>query len=165
MPTQNLSRACCTPRQGGCKRRQTRSYKRWHSTTFAGYNAALLGRAWETLPAVARAMQLDSTDRRDSVWYFFGGFAELLLGRTETAIALLRKSLERNPSYGGALLFLMAALSLTGRHSEAASMAESFRRQYPESPAYAFEQLWLSRSNSPVYRAQVYPLFERISAL
>jgi outer membrane protein assembly factor BamD (BamD/ComL family) len=110
-------------------------------------------------------MQLDSTDRRHSVWYFFGGFDELLLGRTETAIALLRKSLERNPSYGSAQLLLMAALSLTGRHSEAASMAESFRRQYPESPAYAFEQLWLSRSNSPVYRAQVYPLFERISAL
>jgi tetratricopeptide (TPR) repeat protein len=123
---------------------------------FAGYNAALLGRAWETLPAVERAMRLDSTDRRHSIWYFFGGFAELLLDRTEAAIVLLRKSLERNPSYGGALLFLMAALSLTGRRSEAVSMAELFRRQYAEYPAHAFEQLWLSRSNSPVYRAQVY---------
>jgi tetratricopeptide (TPR) repeat protein len=132
---------------------------------FAGYNAALLGRAWETLPAVERAMRLDQTDRRHSVFLFYGGFAELLLGRTEVAMALLRKSLERNPSYGGAQIFLMAALSLTARHSEAASMAESFRRQYPEYPAHAFEQLWLSRSVSPVYRAQVYPLFERISAL
>ena len=59
----------------------------------------------------------------------------------------------------------MAALSLTGRHSEAAWTAESFRQQYPESPANAFEQLWLSRSASPVYRAQVYPLFENIQAL
>jgi tetratricopeptide (TPR) repeat protein len=132
---------------------------------FAGYNATLLGRAWETLPAVERAMRLDPTDRRHSTWSFFGGFAELLLGRTDAAIALLRKSLELNASYGSAQLFLMAALSLTGRHSEAASIAESFRRQYPESPAHAFEQLWLSRSNSPVYRTQVYPLFERISAL
>jgi tetratricopeptide (TPR) repeat protein len=132
---------------------------------FAGYNAALLGRPWETLPAVERAMRLDPTYRRHSIWFFFGGFAELLLGRTEAAIALLRKSLERNPSYASAQLFLMAALSLTGRHSEAASMAESLRRQYPEYPAHAFEQLWLSRSASPVYRAQVYPLFERISAL
>jgi tetratricopeptide (TPR) repeat protein len=132
---------------------------------FAGYNAALLGRAWETLPAVERAMHLDRTDRRHSIFLFYGGFAELLLGRTEAAIALLRKSLERNPSYGGAQIFSMAALSLTGRHGEAASMAESFRRQYPEYPAHAFEQLWLSRSASPVYRAQVYPLFERISAL
>jgi tetratricopeptide (TPR) repeat protein len=132
---------------------------------FAGYNAALLGRPWETLPAVERAMRLDPTDRRHSTSFFFGGFAELLLGRTEAAIALLEKSLERNPSYGSAQIFLMAALSLIGRHSEAASMAESFRRQYPEYPAHAFAQLWLSRSTSPVYRAQVYPLFERISAL
>jgi tetratricopeptide (TPR) repeat protein len=132
---------------------------------FAGYNAALLGRAGETLPAIERAMRLDPTDRRHSIWFFFGGFAELLLGRTEAAIALLRKSLELNRSYGSAQIFLMAALSLTGRHGEAVSMAESFRQQYPEYPAHAFEQLWLSRSASPVYRAQVYPLFEGIRAL
>ena len=132
---------------------------------FAGYNAALLGRAWETLPAVERAKRLDSTNRRHSIWYFFGGFAELLLGRTEAAIALLCKSLELNANYGAAQLFLMAALSLHGRPDDAAHLAVSFRSQNPEYPARAFEQLWLSRSNSPVYRAQVYPLFERISAL
>ena len=43
-------------------------------------------------------------------------------------------------------------------------MAESFRQQYAASPIDAFEQLWLSRSASPVYRAQVYPLFEAIRA-
>jgi tetratricopeptide (TPR) repeat protein len=132
---------------------------------FAGYNAALLGHASQTLPAIEHAMRLDPTDRRHSIWFFFGGFAELLLGRTEASIALLGKSLERNPSYGSAQLFLMAALSLAGRQSEAVSVAASFRRQYPESPAHAFEQLWLSRSPSPVYRAQVYALFESIRAL
>jgi tetratricopeptide (TPR) repeat protein len=132
---------------------------------FAGYNAAFLGRADDTLPAVERAMQRDPTDRRHSVWYFFGGFAELLLGRTEAAMALLGKSLELNASYGAAQLFLMAALSLTGRHSEAVPMAESFRRQYPVYPARAFEQLWLSRSTSPVYCAQIFPVFESIRAL
>jgi len=132
---------------------------------FGGYNAALLGRAWETLPAVERAMQLDSADRKHSIWYFFGGFAELLLGHIEAAVALLEKSLKRNPSYGSAQLLLMAALSLTGRHREAAGMAASFCRQYPESPAHAFERLWLSRSPSLVYRAQVYPLFEKIRAI
>ena len=133
--------------------------------SFAGYNAALLGRASETLPAVERAMRLDPTDRRHGVWYFFSGFAELLLGRTDTAVALLRKSLDRNPSYGGAQLFSMAALSLAGRRKDAVAMAESFRQQYPEYPAHAFQQLWLSRSASSVYRAQVFPLFEKISAL
>ena len=132
---------------------------------FCGYNAALLGRAWETLPAVERAMRLDSTDGRHSTWFYFAGFAELLLGRTEAAIALLRKSLELNASFGSAQLFLSGTLSLTGRHSEAVLMAESFRRQYAEYPARAFQRLWLPRSASSVYRAQVYPLFERISHL
>ena len=132
---------------------------------FAGYNAALLGRAWETLPAIERAMYLDRTNRHHSIWYFFGGFAELLLEHSEVAIALLRKSLELNSSFGPAQLFLTAALSLAGRHNEASSTAESFRQQCLEYPAHAFERLWLSRSTSTVYRGQVYPIFERISAL
>ena len=138
---------------------------------FGGYNAALLGRAWETSQAVERATHLNPTHARgghrprDSILFFFGGFAQLLLGRRDEAVTLLQKSLERNPSYGSAQLFLMAALSLTGRHREAKLMAESFRQLYAASPAYAFEQFWLSRSASPVYRAQVYPLFDTIQAL
>ena len=69
---------------------------------FAGYNAAFLGRAGETVPAIERAMDLDGSERPRSIWFFFGGFAELLLQRTETAIPLFHKSLERNPSYGSA---------------------------------------------------------------
>jgi DNA-binding SARP family transcriptional activator/TolB-like protein len=132
---------------------------------FSGYNAALLGRASETMPAVERAMRVDQTDRRHSIWFFFGGFAELLLGRTEQAIALLNKSLERNPSYGSAQLFLMAALSLMGRRSDAAETAASFRAQYPDYRTNTFEQLWMSRSGSSVYRAQIHPLFEKICSL
>ena len=132
---------------------------------WAGYNAALLGRAEETLLAIERAMSLDPTDRKHGIWFFFAGFAELLLGRAEAAIELFQKSLERNPSYGSAQLFLMAALSLAGRPSEAARVAASFREQYPEYPANAFEQLWLSRSAVTAYRAQVQPLFERIRSL
>jgi len=132
---------------------------------FSGYNAALLGRASETLRAVERAMDLDRTDRRHGIFFFFAGFAELMLGRTLDAAVLLQKSLERNPTHGSAQLFLMAALCLTGQHREAASMAASFRQQYSEAPVSAFEQLWLSRSTSPVYRAQVYPVFEQIREL
>ena len=132
---------------------------------FAGYNAALLGRADETLTAIERAMRLDQTDRKHGIFFFFSGFAELLLGRVEASIELLRKSLERNSSYGGAQLFLMAALSLAGRASDAAETAAAFRAQHPEFPTNAFEQLWLSRSPSPTYRAQVQPLFEKIRSL
>jgi tetratricopeptide (TPR) repeat protein len=132
---------------------------------FSGYNAALLGRACETMPAVERAMRVDQTDRRHSIWFFFGGFAELLLGRTEQAIALLNKSLDRNPSYGSAQLFLVAALSLMGRRSDAAETAASFRAQYPDYRTNTFEQLWMSRSGSSVYRAQIHPLIEKICSL
>jgi DNA-binding SARP family transcriptional activator/TolB-like protein len=132
---------------------------------FAGYNAAFLGHAEMTLPAVERAMHLDRTDRRQSIFFFFGGFAELLLGRIDASIALLRKSLERNPTYGSAQLFLMAALSLNGRSSEAAQAATSFREQFPEYPSNAFEQQWLSRSASPIYRTQIAPVFDKIRSL
>ncbi|HWZ69653.1 MAG TPA: BTAD domain-containing putative transcriptional regulator [Stellaceae bacterium] len=132
---------------------------------FAGYNAALLGRAGETLPAIERAMALDPTERRHSIWFFFGGFAELLLGRTQTAIDLLHQSLQRNPSYGATQLFLAAGQALAGRPDEAARTAETFRIQYPEYPANAFHQLWLSRSPSAAYRAQIQPLFEKIRDL
>jgi tetratricopeptide (TPR) repeat protein len=132
---------------------------------FAGYNAALLGRAEETWPAIEKAMRFDQTDRRQCLWFFYGGFAELLLGRTEQAIALLQKCLERNPSYGAAQFFLMAALSLVGRHTEAAETAASFRKQYPDYRTTTFEQLWLSRSGSSTYRAQIHPLFEKIRGL
>jgi TolB-like protein/tetratricopeptide (TPR) repeat protein len=132
---------------------------------FAGYNAVFLGRAGGTLPAIERAMGLDRADRRHSIWFFFGGFAELLVGRTEASITLLEKSLERNRNYGSAQLFLMAALSLSGRPVEAAAAAASFRQQYPDCPATAFERLWLARSASATYRAQILPVFERIREL
>jgi DNA-binding SARP family transcriptional activator/TolB-like protein len=132
---------------------------------FAGYNAAFLGHADETLPAIERAMSLDRSDRRHSIWFFFGGFAELLLGRAERSIRLLQKSLERNPTYGSAQLFLTGALSLVGRRSEAAETAAKFRTQYPDYRTNTFEQLWLSRSGSATYRAQIHPLFEKIRSL
>jgi TolB-like protein len=132
---------------------------------FAGYNAAFLGRADETLPAIERAMRLDREDRRSSILYFFSGFAELLLGRTEGAVALLQKSLERNPSCGSAQLFLTAALSLIGRRSEAVEIAASFRSQNPDYQTSAFTQLWLSRSDSTTYNAQIHPMVECIRTL
>jgi hypothetical protein len=110
-------------------------------------------------------MRLDPADRRHGIWFFFGGFSELLQGRTEASIALLRKSLERNPSYGSARLFLMAALSLSGQRNKAAQDAASFRQQYPDCPVSAFEQLWVRRSTTATYRAQILPLFERIREL
>ncbi len=132
---------------------------------FSGYNAAFMGRAEETLPAVERAMRLDQMERHHVFWHFFGGFAQLLMGRVDEALVLLDKSIQRNPRYGSAQLFQMAALSLLGRRNEAARTATLFRQQYPEYQASAFERLWLSRSPSAVYRGQIHPIFEQIRSL
>jgi hypothetical protein len=110
-------------------------------------------------------MRLDPTDRRQSIFLFYGGFAELLLGRAEASLALLRRSLERNPTYGTAQLFMMAALLHLGHKSEAARAVTVFREQFPEARTSDFEQLWLARSTNPIYRAQIDPIFEKIRSL
>jgi hypothetical protein len=61
-------------------------------------NEAFLGRADKTLPAIERAMRLDPMDLWHSVWFFFGGFAELLLGHTEGSITLLHRAAQQMPA-------------------------------------------------------------------
>jgi TolB-like protein len=141
-------------------------YNMAHAYGWDGYNKVFLGHAEETLPAIERAIRLHNPSAGEfSTWSFFGGFAELLLGRTEAAIALLNTSLQHNPTHTNSQFFLMAALLATGRRGEADLMQASLRRHYPGYSVKAFERLWLSRSASPVYRAQVYPLFANIWAL
>ncbi|MBV8739985.1 MAG: tetratricopeptide repeat protein [Alphaproteobacteria bacterium] len=132
---------------------------------FLGYNAAFLGHAEQTLPAVERAMRLDQTDRRYSISFFFCGFAELLLGRPEAAIGFLQKSLERNPGYGSAQLLMIAALLQLGRNRDATCAVTEFREQFPAARTSDFEQLWVARSTNPVYRAQANPIFARMRSL
>jgi hypothetical protein len=99
------------------------------------------------------------------VWSFFGGFTELLLGRTESAIALLTRALQDNPTHPNSQFFLMmAALLATGRGGAPDLMQESLRQHHPGYSVQAFERMWLSRSASPVYRAQVHRLFTNIWA-
>jgi DNA-binding SARP family transcriptional activator/TolB-like protein/Tfp pilus assembly protein PilF len=132
---------------------------------FAGYNLAFLGRAAETGAQIERAMRLDRTDRPYSVWFFFAGFAELLLGHGRESVGLFEKSLERNPDYGCAQLFLAAALAACGRRREATRAAAAFRTRYPRYHLNAFEQQWLSRSQSRLYRSQINPVYETIRSL
>jgi TolB-like protein/Tfp pilus assembly protein PilF len=141
-------------------------YNMAHAHGWHGYNMAFLGHAEETLPAIERAIRLHNPSEGErGTWCFFGGFAELLLGRTEAAIALLTRALRHNPTHTNSQFFLMAALLATGRRGAADLMQESLRQHYPGYSVKAFERLWLSRSASPVYRAQVHPLFENIWTL
>jgi DNA-binding SARP family transcriptional activator/TolB-like protein len=132
---------------------------------FGGYNAAFLGRAEETLQAVERAIQIGGEDRRRSVWWFFAGFAELLLGRPWAAVSFLEKSLNGNPGYGTAQLFLAAAFRACGKRKEAESVMASFKANFAGYKQDAFTAQWLSRSRSSVYRAQISPLVEELRQL
>ena len=135
---QTASKECCA-RPAGQLKEAAEAFERALRTDprlgvahgFVGYNAAFLGHAEQTLPAVEQAMRLDQTDRQYSISFLFGGFAELLLGRPEAAIGFLRKSLERNPAYGSAQLLMMAALLQLGRNTEAARAVADFREQFP----------------------------------
>jgi TolB-like protein len=46
---------------------------------FGGYNAALLGEAWETAHAIERAMHLERTDRKRSIFFFFADLPNFCL--------------------------------------------------------------------------------------
>ena len=132
---------------------------------FGGYNEAFLGHAEKTLPAIERALKIGGEDRRQSVWWFFAGFAELLLGRPEPAIAFLERSLNRNPGYGTAQLFLAAALNQAGRKSDGRRVMRAFNTRFQGYEHEAFTTQWFSRSHSPVYRAQIRPVVDELQRL
>jgi DNA-binding SARP family transcriptional activator/TolB-like protein len=129
---------------------------------FSGYNSAFLGLIGHTLPAVERAQHLGWSHRRPAVPWFFAGFAHLLLGHHELAIELLGKSLDANPDYGSAHLFLAAALWLSGRVEEAETAYEKFRQKFDHYQLSQFDSQWVSRSSAPAYRRQIAPIFGAI---
>jgi DNA-binding SARP family transcriptional activator/TolB-like protein len=133
--------------------------------SFSGYNAAFLGRADETIPAIEAAMKLDRTDRATSIMKFFGGFAHLLLGRHDEAVTWLSQSRERNTGYGSALLFYAVALAFNGQAKEAAKVFAEFVARYPGYTLRTFERQWLSRSAIADYQQQIVPLFDQIRIL
>ena len=64
-----------------------------------------------------------------------------------------------------ALVALIAALLAAGRRRAVGAIQDSLRRHYPHYSVKTFEQLWLARSASAVYRAQIFPLFGNIWSL
>jgi hypothetical protein len=117
---------------------------------FLGYNRALLGNAGETLPAIERAMRYRSASQYLIVFWRIFRIAR----RPDRSGDCLAPEIAIPPMEVQSFLIVVL--------SDAMLIAESFRRQYSKSPVNAFERLWLSRSASPVYRTQVFPLFENI---
>ncbi len=91
-----------------------------------------LGRAEETEAHVAEAMRLSPRDSAVNVFYIFLGFAKLMLGKDEEALAWLRKSLEANRSSPLAVFTYAAALALVGRIEEARAQVQAGLAIAPE---------------------------------
>jgi TolB-like protein/Flp pilus assembly protein TadD len=91
-----------------------------------------LGRAEETEAHVAEAMRLSPRDSGVSVFYSFLGYAKLMLGKDEEALAWLRKSVEANRTSPLAIFTYAAALALVGRIEEARAQVQAGLAIAPE---------------------------------
>ena len=127
MPWQTAFKACCTPRQDSWNWRNARSRRLsawitgWDLRMGSpGYNAALLGRADETCRQSSGPCASIRRIGGTASGFSLAGFAELLLGRTENGDRAASEILGTQSQLWSRAAFLMAALSLIGRRSEAA---------------------------------------------
>jgi len=90
-----------------------------------GVAKATLGRAEETETHIRDALRLSPRDVAAYFWMCTAGFAKLLLGNDEEAVAWLRRSIETNRNYSLAHFRLGAALGQLGRLDEARQAANA----------------------------------------
>ncbi len=97
------------------------------------------GRARQALPHLEAAAQ-GEPDYAE--WSYRHGLALLELGRTEEAIAALRRVVAQDEeyAYGAAQLRLARALRRTGAHEQALAALETFERNHGPSPESAFRR-------------------------
>jgi tetratricopeptide (TPR) repeat protein len=85
----------------------------------AGFMKVLLGRAEEAEADLTHAIRLSPRDPGLDRWHALLGIADLFLGRLESALDRLRKSVEINPNVAMPHFFLAAASALSGHAAEA----------------------------------------------
>lgn len=123
-----------------------------HAYAQIGSTLMYLGRAEETRGYLEHAMRLSPRDPMVPLWQMMMGAAELLLGRDQAAVDLLRQSVASNLRIPRTYRLLAAALELTGDEAGARSMAAAFRAlaasRGPQSPP---EEAYIS---NPVYLGQ-----------
>ena len=117
-----------------------------------GITLLYLGQPEAALPHLEYALQLNP--QAPTVWfyYFWLGDSHLLLGQTDEAIDLFRKSRAANPRFPA--LFLAAALGLRGDVDEAkAVLAESLKLRPEWNSSAALRAKFKNWNASPQYAA------------
>ena len=84
-----------------------------------------MGLAEETECHVQEALRLSPCDTSAYRWMMYAGFAKLLLGADEEAVARLRRSFETNRNFPLAHFYLAVALAHLGRLDEARSALQA----------------------------------------
>ena len=84
-----------------------------------------MGLGEETECHVQEALRLSPRDTSAYRWMMYAGFAKLLLGADEEAVARLRRSVEMNRNFPLAHFYLAAALAHLGRPDEARSAVQA----------------------------------------
>ena len=127
----------------------------------AGFMKVLLGRAEEAEADVANAIRLSPRDPWLDRWHSLLGIADLFLGRLESALDRLRKSVEMNPNVALTQFFLAAASALSGRAAEAREARNAGLRLDPNFTVARFRNE--RRSENPTFLAQRERIYEGLS--
>ena len=90
-----------------------------------GVGEYLSGRAEETERHIAEALRLSPRDPIAHGWFHQAGFAKLLLGRDDEAVAWYRKSIDANRNLPAARFMIAAALANLGRLDEAKAAVQA----------------------------------------
>jgi TolB-like protein/tetratricopeptide (TPR) repeat protein len=127
----------------------------------AGFMKVLLGRAEEAEADLANAIRLSPRDPGLDRWYGLLGIADLYLGRLESALDRLRKSVEINPDVALTHFFLAAASALNGHAAEAREARDAGLRLDANFTVARFRNE--RRSDNPIFLAQRERIFEGLS--
>ena len=127
----------------------------------AGFMKVLLGRAEEAEADLTNAIRLSPRDPGLDRWHALLGIADLFLGRLESALNRLRKSVEINPNVAMPHFFLAAASALSGRAAEAREARNAGLRLDPNFTVARFRNE--RRSENPTFLAQRERIYEGLS--
>ncbi|WP_377831079.1 adenylate/guanylate cyclase domain-containing protein (plasmid) [Bradyrhizobium lupini] len=124
----------------------------------AGFMKVLLGRAEEAEASLTNAIRLSPRDPGLDRWHALLGIADLFLGRLDSALDRLRKSVGLNPNVGMPHFFLAAASALSGRATEAREARNAGLRLDPNFTVARFRNE--RRSENPTFLAQRERIYE-----
>lgn len=124
----------------------------------AGFMKVLLGRAEEAEANLTNAIRLSPRDPGLDRWHALLGIADLFLGRLDSALDQLRRSVGMNPNVGMPHFFLAAAAALSGRATEAQEARNAGLRLDPNFSVSRFRNE--RRSDNLTFLAQRERIYE-----